>query len=78
MSKRTNLVSRRKQLGFLQKDIAEQLGCSTSAYGMYETGARTPDLNTAKQIADILKTTVEEIFFEDTNNKSCYFATEPA
>jgi putative transcriptional regulator len=78
MSKRTNLISRRKQLGFLQKDIAEQLGCSTSAYGMYETGARTPDLNTAKQIADILKTTVEQIFFEDTNNKSCYIATEPA
>ncbi|WP_419878025.1 helix-turn-helix transcriptional regulator [Brevibacillus centrosporus] len=78
MSKRTNLISRRKQLGFLQKDIAEQLGCSTSAYGMYETGARTPDLNTAKQIADILKTTVEQIFFEDTSNKSCYFAMEPA
>lgn len=78
MSKRTNLISRRKQLGLLQKDIAEQIGCSTSAYGMYETGARTPDLNTAKQIADLLKTTVEQIFFEDVNNKTCYSVTEPA
>ncbi|WP_134705135.1 helix-turn-helix transcriptional regulator [Ammoniphilus sp. YIM 78166] len=71
MNKRNRLIERRKQLGLLQKDVAEAIGCTTSAYGMYETGARTPELNTAKAIADALQTTVDDIFFDDENNNTC-------
>lgn len=76
--KRVRLIERRRQLGLYQKDVAELIGCTTSAYGMYETGARTPDLNTAKSIADVLQTTVDDIFFEEENNKMCCGDNRPA
>ena len=39
--------------GFLQKDIADKLNITASAYGFYEQGKRTPDSNTLNKLAEI-------------------------
>ena len=46
-----------------QREIAEKVGITTSAYGMLETGVRTPSLGTAYELSRFFNTTIEEIFF---------------
>lgn len=61
---RNKLTEMRKKSGYTQKDIAEQLGVSRSYYGMIENGARTPSLNTARRIADLFRSDINELFFD--------------
>lgn len=42
----------REEKGLLQKDIAELLNISTSAYGYYEQGKRTPDIHVIQVLAE--------------------------
>jgi transcriptional regulator with XRE-family HTH domain len=44
----------RKERGLRQSDIAEKLNVKTNTYNGYETGNRTPSLDTVKEIAVIL------------------------
>lgn len=53
----------REKNNLTQKDVAEQIGITTSAYGMIELGSRKPSLNTAYKIAKFFKKSIEEIFF---------------
>jgi len=50
ISKRLRLL--REEKGLLQKDIADLLNISTSAYGYYEQGKRTPDLHVVQVLAN--------------------------
>lgn len=49
----------RKQNNLKQKDIAEKLGITESAYGFYEQGRREPSFDTLSQLAEIFKVTVD-------------------
>lgn len=62
--KRIRLKELRKQNKLYQKDIAQNLDISPSFYSAIERGERNPTLKLAKNIADLLGTTVEEIFLK--------------
>lgn len=57
------LLSFREKGNLTQKEVAKNIGITTSAYGMIELGSRKPSLNTAYKIAKFFKTSIEEIFF---------------
>lgn len=49
----SRLRTLRESKDWLQKDVAEKLGLSTSGYGYYETGKRSPDSQMLKKICDL-------------------------
>ncbi|GED69420.1 hypothetical protein BRE01_31220 [Brevibacillus reuszeri] len=53
------LKSLRKQHKLMQKDVADKLGISESAYGFYEQGRREPSLDNIKQLAEIFNVSVD-------------------
>lgn len=59
----------REKNEMLQRDVANFLGISTSAYGFYETGARSMSAETAKKLAKFFKVSVDYLLGADTNNK---------
>ncbi|PRX29374.1 putative transcriptional regulator [Orenia metallireducens] len=46
-----------------QKDIAENIGISRSAYTLIENGDRNPSLKVIRSLVQLLGTKVTEIFF---------------
>lgn len=55
----SRLKALRKQHKLMQKDIADKLGISESAYGFYEQGRREPSLDTINQLSDIFNVSVD-------------------
>ena len=51
----------RKSSGEKQEDLAEVLGCNRGSLANYETGKRTPDIDTIIKIAQHYKTTTDYI-----------------
>lgn len=49
----------RTNKGLKQSDLAEILSISTSRYGQYETGRRSPDYNLLIQIADFYNVSID-------------------
>lgn len=49
----------RKKSNMLQKDVANKLGITESAYGYYEQGRREPSNETLKQLANIFGVTTD-------------------
>jgi len=47
-----------------QREVAEAVGVSTSAYAMYEAGERTPRDEVKVRIAEFYKKSIKYIFFE--------------
>lgn len=45
-----------------QEDLGQLLGVTGRAIGLYERGEREPRLQTAKQLADLFGTTIEDLF----------------
>lgn len=64
MASRLELIARRKKLGLTQGQLAEKASISRSYYTNIEKGRKEPSMNVAKCIADVLKTTIDKIFFE--------------
>jgi putative transcriptional regulator len=62
---RSALVSKRKNKGVTQKQVAEDLGISRSFYGLIETGRRDPSLGLAMELAEYFDTTIVDLFFND-------------
>lgn len=58
----------RKKKGISQAQAAKAIGITTSYYGMIELGIRNPRLELAIKLAKYFNSSVEEIFFENTNN----------
>ena len=56
-----NLKRFRKRENLTQRDVAQQLGKTTSAYGLYETNTNQPDVETLIQLAEIFHTTVDSL-----------------
>lgn len=48
-----------------QKQVAQDLGVSLSAYVKYENGIRVPKDDIKKRIATYYNSTVQDIFFSD-------------
>jgi transcriptional regulator with XRE-family HTH domain len=49
------LKNLRKQKGLTQEDLARLLGTANSTVSMYERGARVPDIDTMRRIAEIFR-----------------------
>lgn len=65
------LKSLRKSKGLLQQDMADKIGVTKSAYGYYEQGKTTPDVITARKIADILNVSVDYLLGEQELKCKC-------
>lgn len=59
------LRSARKKLGITQLELAEKLGSSPSAIGMYEQGRRAPGYETLYKICSILNISSQEFFAQN-------------
>lgn len=70
MKKENKLKHIRIKEGLSQKEIAELLNIHKNYYSMIETGNRMPSFKLAKKIADLFNTTIDDIFFNQTNNKT--------
>lgn len=57
-----NLIEKRKAAGYTQTQLAEKIGINQTAISLYENGLRVPDVSTARKIAIVLGTTIEDIF----------------
>lgn len=57
------LKAARVNAGLTQEEAAKQLGISKSTLISYEKYRTTPNIEKAKQIASLYKTTVEDIIF---------------
>ena len=64
------LKNLRKNKGLLQQDMADKIGVTKSAYGYYEQGKTTPDIVTAKKIAEILNVSIDYLFGESDYKKT--------
>lgn len=62
MKEKTLLKKAREYAGRTQEDVAFAAGISIRAYKQYESGERLPKVDKAKIIAEVLGSTVEEIF----------------
>lgn len=52
----------RKKKNLSQNDIAKIMKINQSTYSQWETGERTPRLMQALRLAEILETTVEDLY----------------
>lgn len=75
---RIQLIKARKQALLTQAEIANKLGIARAAYAHYERGTRTPSIDMALKIADILGCKVEDIFLSNSvsNSHHNYNGTE--
>lgn len=64
MSKREELIKKRKKLGYLQDDVAKEAGISRVAYCNIELGKRNPSVKVAKRIGKLLEMDWTELFNE--------------
>ena len=63
--KNARLQTAREREGFTQKQIAEIVGITESAYQKYELGKRIPNAIIISRIAKNLNTTVEALYGEE-------------
>ena len=54
MVKNIRLIEKRKNSGLTQVQVAKQIGVSEVCYQCYESGKRTPRVDTAIKVADAL------------------------
>lgn len=53
----------REELGLTQQELADMVGLSQETISQYEIGSRTPNVITAKKIAEALHVSLDNIFF---------------
>lgn len=64
MSKREELIKKRKKLGYSQDNVAKEAGISRCAYCMIERGKRNPSVKVAKRIGKLLEMDWTKLFNE--------------
>lgn len=64
------LKSLREEFSLLQKDMAVKLDMSTSGYGFYETGRRTPDAIMIEKFCDIFDVDADFLLGRTTIRKA--------
>ncbi|UKS25059.1 helix-turn-helix domain-containing protein [Paenibacillus sp. HWE-109] len=63
------LIRLREKTGLTQKDLATKLGIARTTYSGYENGAREPDLETLKRIADYFDVTLDYLLNGEESKK---------
>ena len=58
----TKLKKAREKRGFTQAEVAKKAKVSVMSYQRYEAGKREPTVTTAKLIAKVLNSRIEELF----------------
>ena len=53
----------REKLGLTQQDLAHKVGLSQETISQYEIGTRVPNINVAREIAEALHESLDNIFF---------------
>lgn len=56
----------RRREGYSQKELADKLGISRSAVGMYERGEREPDFETLEAFADVFNVNMDTMLGKST------------
>ena len=56
----------RKQLGFSQEDIANQLGVHNTTYGNWELGKTEPDIDNLIKLSKIFRTSIDHLLGLET------------
>ena len=70
MSKFSNaLKTLRKSRDFTQKQLADLIGVSESAIGMYERGMREPNFETLETIADVFNVNMSDLINSEQNKE---------
>ena len=59
-----NLQKRRKALGFTQLELGKRLNLAESTISLYESGKRFPDLETLKNISEVLQAPISILMGE--------------
>ena len=67
---KNNLKNLRKVKKATQKEIADFLGVSNSAYSQYETGTREPSLDILTKLADYFNVTIDDILGRSEEEQS--------
>lgn len=62
------LAGLRKARGLTQREVAEAIGVSTSAYSQYEIGAKMPRDDTKIAIARFFGRSIRYIFFDENTH----------
>lgn len=60
--KRENLINKRTELGFTQKELAQLANITTRQLQRIEAGRGNPSYNLALRLCDILGSTFEKLF----------------
>lgn len=61
-----NLKKRREELSLTQKQVADAAKIGLRLYQYYEAGQKEPTVQPAIRIAEVLKTTVEKLFKDNS------------
>ena len=59
----------RESRGILQIELAKQLGIARNTLSQYETGKRSPDLDTLQKIADYFNVSIERVLGSPEKNE---------
>ena len=62
MAYRENLAKARKAKGLTQKEAARLIGVSEFTWRAWELGVRTPSLQNAQKVAELLEQPIEVLF----------------
>lgn len=65
---KNQLKELRNNLNLTQKQVALDIGITTSYYGMIEQSDRMPNLVLAYKISSYFNKTIEEVFFTNKDN----------
>ena len=64
-----NLRFKRKEFSLTQEDISKMLNISRQAYSNYETGNRTPDLDSLIRLCQLFHLTLDELDNQNLENQ---------
>lgn len=65
-----SIAEKRKQLGWTQANVAENLGVDTETVSRFERGVSLPSLITLDRLALVLKTSVGDLLSESSSQPS--------
>ena len=71
------ILSRRKQLGLTQEDIALRVGTSKQMVSKYELAQRSPKVLMANRFAEALGTTLDQLMEETAKEEPSFSEPHP-
>lgn len=77
MKLNVKIIALRKQMGWSQEDLAEQLGVSRQSVSKWESGASVPELERIIQLCDLFGLSADELIRDDAPVKPPHPKAEP-